>query len=752
MSDTKLQSDAIVFLNVSKAYLPQEDLTVRFERSNDLLVGTRDWVGLFRVGWTSTRDYYTFEWAPTASDNASDNKVVFSGRRLPPDDGCFYQFCYVSREGVMRGASRPFQFTKGSRDHNQDDVESVEVVEEGLESIVELRHKTHKAVPLEAGSTATALGNVQTAEVLAAPPLTNASVKDIPSQAEHQLAKEELAKSERRVAALEADLAAAVQSNADMAARLGEAQNQVRTSRDMQTRLSERLEKEAAACQEAKAMCEALKVRCQETEIKVDALNARCTVLAAEKAGLLDQLRSAVKERDDLEATLCVKLQAAKASRDQMERTVEQSAHKIKELEEFVAIRECQQSTMEQQFRAEKQQLEERLLELQEKATTLQQQLESDRQRLEVRLLEEQKASASELLALQRKLHGEEEGRAQLEKHLVESEQELKALREELANVRVKEDVPVQQDSVPLCVQPPSGYVAKAAHEALQIAYENMEKYYRKSSVELESSHLKLSESGARAAKLSEQCDELRKRIEMGKLAYETVAKENSALKRTLRSLEEQGRDSKPTSVTAVGGDEKLRASAAEATARREEQLQQKVKELEEEVKRQEREAARRAEDDKDRLRTLERKLQGEESRCTELAQDKEDLEAQYVGTIQDMEHQLADRSTELESVTKQLTLARERVSKLEQDMSDLHEECNSAVQELTRRNDECQQLQLTVKRIEGEKERDDAKIRSLEQKVLDMQLAYRTSSARPGPTPATLHHVVSVVLMCPPW
>ena len=728
MSDTKLTGDAIVFLNVPKAYLPQEDLTVRFERSKDLPVGTRDWVGLFRVGWTTTRDYYTFEWAPTPSGDTADNtnnKIVFSGRRLPPDDGCFYQFCYVSREGVMRGASGPFQFTKAAPGLNLDDVESVDVVEEGLESIVELRRKDVEDPAIAARPNEEIARTIPATEML---PLKTVAFEEVSRQPEYQL--EELAQSKKRIAALEADNAAAVRSNADMTTRFNEAQNQIKTYRDMQNKLSERLDKELATCMELKDTKEKLNTRCQEMEMASDKLKAQCQQLAAEKADLVKQLNSAVQQRDGLEATLCAKLQAAKESRDEMEKLVEQSGHKIRELEEFLTTREDELHTMQQQFGTQKQQLE-RLLEEQKTSSATQQQLKGKSQQLEARLLEQQTAHAVEVRQLQQRAQAAEELNVQLKARLVESERNSEVLKKELADVQIKNDLNVADDIRPMCAQPPAGYVDKAAHEALQIAYDNMEKYYRKVSAELEGCNVRLSESQVNASKFADQCEELKKRIELGKVAYENLGKENANLKRTLRGLEEQNKVAEPRQR--VGEEEKWRALAAEAS-RREEQCQRKIRELEEELRRMEDGASRQAEEDKLRISELEEKLAGEEHRGAVLVQEKADQEGQYVTTIQELEHQLSSKHAELLSVTGQLAEEKERTASKERDMAQLQEHCDDAVQELTKRNEECLQQDMTIKGLEDEKAQGLTRIQSLEVQVLELQKKCRALSGRVEP------------------
>ena len=128
---TEQKQDAVTFVNVQNSYPPGEQLKIGYTLSQELKRSTRDWVGLFKVGWTSSRDYYTFEWAPALTDLNLDGEVTFAGRRLPPEDNHFYQFCYVTSDGRVRGASPPFQFLAVSL-ARLDDLELVEIGEESL--------------------------------------------------------------------------------------------------------------------------------------------------------------------------------------------------------------------------------------------------------------------------------------------------------------------------------------------------------------------------------------------------------------------------------------------------------------------------------------------------------------------------------------------------------------------------------------------------------------------------------------------
>ncbi len=129
-----LKKDVVNFNDIRKAYPPTEDLDVHYVlvADSDLKPASRDWIGLFKVGWSSSRDYYTFEWV-TELTNDGKGKAAFAGRRLPPEDKQFYQFCYVSSDGHVRGASSPFQFSVIAEIATaMDDLELVEVSEDSL--------------------------------------------------------------------------------------------------------------------------------------------------------------------------------------------------------------------------------------------------------------------------------------------------------------------------------------------------------------------------------------------------------------------------------------------------------------------------------------------------------------------------------------------------------------------------------------------------------------------------------------------
>ncbi|XP_014376718.1 tax1-binding protein 1 [Alligator sinensis] len=108
----------VIFQNVAKSYLPNAHLECHYTLTQYIHPHQKDWVGIFKVGWSTARDYYTFLWSPMPENYVQGSTVncvlTFQGYYLPNDDGEFYQFCYVTHKGEIRGASTPFQFRTSS--------------------------------------------------------------------------------------------------------------------------------------------------------------------------------------------------------------------------------------------------------------------------------------------------------------------------------------------------------------------------------------------------------------------------------------------------------------------------------------------------------------------------------------------------------------------------------------------------------------------------------------------------------------
>ncbi|XP_042327090.1 tax1-binding protein 1 [Sceloporus undulatus] len=108
----------VIFQNVAKSYLPNVHLECHYTLTPYIRPHQKDWVGIFKVGWSTARDYYTFLWSPMPENYVEGSTVncvlSFQGYYLPNDDGEFYQFCYVTHKGEIRGASTPFHFRTSS--------------------------------------------------------------------------------------------------------------------------------------------------------------------------------------------------------------------------------------------------------------------------------------------------------------------------------------------------------------------------------------------------------------------------------------------------------------------------------------------------------------------------------------------------------------------------------------------------------------------------------------------------------------
>lgn len=74
-----------------------------------------DWIGLFKVGWKNLRECITRKFVSIEAIEGSKKinidytHVVFEQIELPKEKEGFYQFVYVTKGDLVRGASRPFQ-------------------------------------------------------------------------------------------------------------------------------------------------------------------------------------------------------------------------------------------------------------------------------------------------------------------------------------------------------------------------------------------------------------------------------------------------------------------------------------------------------------------------------------------------------------------------------------------------------------------------------------------------------------------
>lgn len=137
----------VVFNDIPHSYPPSTSVTCCYTLTAAFQPNPRDWVGIFKVGWSTTKDYHTFVWVDPSLDVSGQQYVtrqaVFKDYYLPKDEIEFYQFCYVDRVGQVRGASTPFCFrnpVEQSMESSPDDDLLVITTQEQVEQSV--REKT----------------------------------------------------------------------------------------------------------------------------------------------------------------------------------------------------------------------------------------------------------------------------------------------------------------------------------------------------------------------------------------------------------------------------------------------------------------------------------------------------------------------------------------------------------------------------------------------------------------------------------
>uniref|UniRef100_I3MKX4 Calcium-binding and coiled-coil domain-containing protein 2 n=1 Tax=Ictidomys tridecemlineatus TaxID=43179 RepID=I3MKX4_ICTTR len=75
----------VIFNSVEKFYVPGGDITCYYTFAEHFIPRRKDWIGIFRVGWKTTREYYTFMWVALPSDinnkSAKQQEVQFKGEK-----------------------------------------------------------------------------------------------------------------------------------------------------------------------------------------------------------------------------------------------------------------------------------------------------------------------------------------------------------------------------------------------------------------------------------------------------------------------------------------------------------------------------------------------------------------------------------------------------------------------------------------------------------------------------------------------
>ncbi|CAK6955702.1 calcium-binding and coiled-coil domain-containing protein 1b [Scomber scombrus] len=114
LANTMDKQPTVVFRNVGQLYFPQTRVECHYSLTSDHQWNSTDWIGIFKVGWSSVKEYYTYTWAlvPEGYTEQSDVNcyALFQAFYLPRPSDVEYQFVYVDKRGEVCAHSRPFTF------------------------------------------------------------------------------------------------------------------------------------------------------------------------------------------------------------------------------------------------------------------------------------------------------------------------------------------------------------------------------------------------------------------------------------------------------------------------------------------------------------------------------------------------------------------------------------------------------------------------------------------------------------------
>ncbi|XP_054641325.1 calcium-binding and coiled-coil domain-containing protein 1 [Dunckerocampus dactyliophorus] len=107
-------SEKVEFRNVGCTYFPQSRVDCHYTLSSLHNWASNDWIGLFKVGWSSVKDYHTFVWALAPADDEEGTEanccVQFHASYLPKPSAQEYEFVYINTKGEICSRSSKFTF------------------------------------------------------------------------------------------------------------------------------------------------------------------------------------------------------------------------------------------------------------------------------------------------------------------------------------------------------------------------------------------------------------------------------------------------------------------------------------------------------------------------------------------------------------------------------------------------------------------------------------------------------------------
>ena len=503
--------ESVVFLNVPQSYPPGEKLSITYRWQSDLKRTSRDWIGLFRVGWQSSRDYYTFEWAPATTDDKCEGSVTFVGRRLPPEDGHFYQLCYVSRDGTVRGASAPFQFLPPATSIGVlDELELVEV----SDSIMVLQHKNKEVEQLRQNckDTKEELSSIQASHAALAEEKEALKVN-------HETVINERDALRQACTALLAEKET-IKGEADVLKK------QLTTRDDQMHELEQNLVREGEHIKEIEHQIQVVRESEQRVMEKLDRERAHNKQLQEANLSENTLVQSLQKQLEDQETKMAT--------------VVWENG----ELQKQIKIKESQVEDLQLLASARNEEIEQLHVEIEELHAKLE---ESNQRILEVSAANEELSAANEALNANKEelekevgewrglINGQDTQVAEKQTQIDQLQQDVSIAQENIAELAGANELLRQQLQQSGRQLERENLVDKSVYEALHSAYETMEGYYRKSSQENKHLHEQLQQSQEVVQTLEGKCDELMTRIEQGKKEFEVKAGECVDLRRQLK-------------------------------------------------------------------------------------------------------------------------------------------------------------------------------------------------------------------------
>ncbi|XP_026187666.1 calcium-binding and coiled-coil domain-containing protein 1 isoform X2 [Mastacembelus armatus] len=104
----------VEFRNVGCSYFPQSRVDCHYTLSSQHNWASNDWIGLFKVGWSSVKDYHTFVWAQAPANYQEGTDVSccvhFQASYLPKPSSQDYEFVYIDAKGEVCSRSSKFTF------------------------------------------------------------------------------------------------------------------------------------------------------------------------------------------------------------------------------------------------------------------------------------------------------------------------------------------------------------------------------------------------------------------------------------------------------------------------------------------------------------------------------------------------------------------------------------------------------------------------------------------------------------------